>query len=389
MRAAASPALRTIDDGSHFVTQAIQLHFAGFNDTRIWGMENAERVRRLFRAAKLRPGEAGDPVLWVNLEFAFDPLWFQYLLQRPGTLLMAKARPVLALLPSESEAMALDAVLAGEGDVPPSLTIIDHDERPEIYNDSLRKLECPFVELLTPATVRSIERQSYYGAYKGVTDILTKYLWPELALVLTRLAARIGMTPNMVTLIGAALCVWATVLFWQGNYWQGVAAGFVFMVLDTVDGKLARCTITSSGWGNAFDHGIDLVHPPFWWYAWGAGLTKVGLGLGHKHFLAMMAVIVAGYVVQRLIEGAFIKSFGIHIHVWRKFDSDFRLITARRNPNMIILVIALLLGRPDVGLELVAWWTALSCLVHAVRLAQAYATRARGGKVTSWLEQGA
>src|SRR3546814_7402179 len=89
-------------------------------------------------------------------------------------------------------------------------------------------------------------RATYYGAYKGVTDVLTKYLWPELALVLTRLAARIGMTPNMVTAIGAALCVYATWLFYQGNFWGGVAAGFVFMVLDTVDGKLARCTITRS-----------------------------------------------------------------------------------------------------------------------------------------------
>ena len=47
-----------------------------------------------------------------------------------------------------------------------------------------------------------------------------------------------------------------------------MAAGLVFMVLDTVDGKLARCTITSSGWGNVFDHGVDLIHPPFWWWAW-------------------------------------------------------------------------------------------------------------------------
>ncbi len=32
---------------------------------------------------------------------------------------------------------------------------------------------------------------------------------------------------------------------------------------------------------------------------------------------------------------------GMHIHVWRPIDSQFRLITARRNPNMVILVAAL------------------------------------------------
>ena len=31
-------------------------------------------------------------------------------------------------------------------------------------------------------------------------------------------------------------------------------------------------------------------------------------------------------------------------------DSQFRLITARRNPNMVILFVALLFGRPDIGL---------------------------------------
>src|SRR3546814_20684822 len=69
-------------------------------------------------------------------------------------------------------------------------------------NRQLRKLEQPFVRELTPATRREIERRSYFGAYKGVTDLLTKYLWPELALWLTRMAAGIGMTPNMVTAIG-------------------------------------------------------------------------------------------------------------------------------------------------------------------------------------------
>jgi hypothetical protein len=76
----------------------------------------------------------------------------------------------------------------------------------------------------------------------------------------------------------------------------------------------------------------------------------------------------------------------MHIHVWRPIDSKFRLVTARRNPNMAILVIALLFGRPDIGLELVAWWTLASLIFHAVRLAQASEQAARGVKIRSWLE---
>ena len=76
----------------------------------------------------------------------------------------------------------------------------------------------------------------------------------------------------------------------------------------------------------------------------------------------------------------------MEIHVWRPIDSKFRLITARRNPNMVILVVLLLFRRPDLGLELVALWTLASLIFHAVRLAQANERASRGEKLVSWLE---
>ena len=53
---------------------------------------------------------------------------------------------------------------------------------------------------------------------------------------------------------------------------------------------------------------------------------------------------------------------------------------------MVILVAALLVRRPDSGLELVALWTLASLIFHAVRLAQATEQAARGMPVVSWLE---
>ena len=193
----------------------------------------------------------------------------------------------------------------------------------------------------------------------------------------------------MVTLVGFVLCVAATGLFARGEYWLGMALGLGFMVLDTVDGKLARCTITSSFWGNIFDHGIDLVHPPFWWWFWATGLAYYGTGglaYDDATFWWVQAAIQGGYIVQRLIEGAFVRLYGgFHIHVWRRFDSAFRLVTARRNPNMVILFVSMLFARPDLGLIAVAWWTVVSCTVHAVRLAQALGSRK---PIVSWLTEG-
>ena len=102
-----------------------------------------------------------------------------------------------------------------------------------------------------------------------------------------------------------------------------------------------------------------------------------------------MAAVVVGYVLQRLIEGAFLKDFGMDIHVWRRFDSQFRLVTARRNPNMVILFVALLVGRPDIGLVALAWWTVISLVVHAVRLAQAYSVKRSGRPIVSWMDEAA
>lgn len=335
----------------------------------VWGMTSAERVRRLIAQEAAKKPIAEGCSLHVNLDYAFDPLLLRLALRMPATAFVHGA----------------DLVLGQWADTPSAT--VDLATGPSFYNEQLRKSETPFAMRLTPETRYRIERASYFGAYKGVTDLLTKYLWPELAFHLTRLAAALRMTPNMVTGIGALLCVVATILFWRGDFWAGVACGFVFMVLDTVDGKLARCTVTSSKWGNVFDHGIDLVHPPFWWFAWGIGLGAHGLALAPAAFAAVMAAIVAGYVAQRLFEGVFLKTVGMDMHVWRPFDSWFRLITARRNPNMVILVASLIAGRPDWGLIGVAVWTILSLAVHGVQVLQMLAARSRGEPITSWLEQ--
>jgi phosphatidylglycerophosphate synthase len=307
------------------------------------------------------------------------------LANRPGEMLTKDGRPILIHVPADGDSSSVLAAMASgapyEGD---AFETIDADTADFSYQN-LRKRDRPFVMRLDAANPDAVERAAYDASYKGVTDILTLHLWRKPAFYLTRWAAEAGLSPNAVTAIGAALCVAAFFLFYNGWYWTGIAAGFGFMVLDTVDGKLARCTGQSSEWGNIFDHGVDLIHPPFWWWAWAEGLDAYGRPFERVYELLIVGAIVAGYVAQRVIEGIFVRRYGMHIHVWRHIDSRFRLITARRNPNMVILVVALLFGRPDLGIELVALWTILSLIFHAVRLAQANARRDRGQPVVSWL----
>ena len=62
-----------------------------------------------------------------------------------------------------------------------------------------------------------VERKLFASVYKGVTDVVTKYAWPEPALWLTRGAAAIGLTPNAVTVVGLVLTFVAGWQFYIGN----------------------------------------------------------------------------------------------------------------------------------------------------------------------------
>ena len=361
----------------------------GDNPARAFGMGAAERANALATQAGLEPADGPRPertAVYADLSWAWDPQWLVALRDAPGSVLTKDGYPILAHVFGGGDAEpVLAAMRSGARYEGNSLSPIDAESVDLTYG-VLRKRDRPFVMRLDPSDPEPVERAAYDASYKGVTDVLTLYLWRRPAFYLTRWAAQAGLSPNLVTTIGAGLCVAAFFLFYSGWYWTGVAAGFGFMVLDTVDGKLARCTGQSSKWGNLFDHGVDLVHPPFWWWAWAEGLEAYGRPLDDRVYeLMIVGAIVLGYVMSRVVEGIFVRRYGMHIHVWQQIDSRFRLITARRNPNMIILVVALLFGRPDLGIELVALWTILSLIFHAVRLAQANARHDRGQPVVSWL----
>ena len=50
------------------------------------------------------------------------------------------------------------------------------------------------------------------------------------------------------------------------------------------------------------------------------------------------------------------------------------------------MFIATLLGRPDIGIIAVAWWTVISLGVHLLQLIQAeIARKQKGAPLTSWL----
>jgi len=355
---------------------------------RIWGMTSAQRLSRIYRRVGLAEATApsGQDVVVVDAGWVFDESLIRALAGRPNVALVdGEGRVVAYNLPRDRATAGMAALAEGKdlsavlGDAP-RLTAM---ELGSAYNSELRKREPPVLERLTPDTVDAVEKRLFKGSYKGVTDLVTKYVWPAPARVVTRWCALAKVTPNMVTFASFLMVLAAFYLFWTGCYGWGLVCAWIMTFLDTVDGKLARVTLTSSKWGNVFDHSIDLIHPPFWWWAWYVGLGVLGFTVPNGALL--LAVIVGGYVAQRVEEGIFLALFKVEMHAWRPFDSFFRLITARRNPNLLFLTATTLVGRPDVGFILVAAWTAICLVVHAAQILQALI--APKGSVSSWLSR--
>ena len=365
---------------------------------QLWGMTPAERLKKQFARAGVhevlsfeQAGGRSGVVVFVRGDIVIDtPLAMVLAKGDELALLMEggdRVRPPVAICTSGVNADKVAAVFAGEMDVKElGIPASAPSELGAAFWDELRKKEVPYVAEVTAGDNSDLEWRMFMGTYKGVTDFVTKYAWPRPAFYVTRMLAPTGITPNMVTLLSAFFVVVAYVLFSHGQYGWGVAAAWFMTFLDTVDGKLARTTLTSSYWGGHFDHGIDLIHPPFWYYAWGVGLAAAGFKWSNEYFWTIMVIIMAGYVLQRLIELVGKLVLGYHIHVWRKVDSVFREFTARRNPNLFILMVFAIFGRPDLGLEAVVVWILICLVLHMVQIVQVLMAKRAGRSLKSWME---
>lgn len=369
---------------------------------RVWGLSPAERLRRAAKAAGVPGGEIGigpeskasaseQTCVVFRSDYVFDDRLVRAMVAADNTVLSAPADGsgrgpwVAAHVDSASLPQALELLRNGGGAPAPSvsgrLRFVAPGDLAGAYSPSLRRAEDPYLLRVRRDNLPVIEARVFDATYKGVTDLVTKWLWPGPARWTTRHLASRGVRPNTVTLVSWILVAATTALFANGWLGTGLVVGWLMTFLDTVDGKLARVTLTSSRLGGALDHGLDLVHPPLWYVAWAMGLPA-----NAPLVWPALVVTLAGYLVGRAIEGIFLLAFKTEVHTWRPIDSRFRAITARRNPNLILLTLGVVGGRPDTGLVLVGAWTAISVAFHVVRLGQAFAERARGRRVESWLQ---
>lgn len=375
----------------------IYLHILGDSAVSLWGLDATLRIERQLaqfteftRLDELPNGPdskavPGD-VLIVHAGYLFEPKTLEGLVGAGfKALRCADDGAVAAAYVSAGDAVAAVAALTTQQT--DALDVLGVEDLPA-FDPNLRKVEPPLLAKVDAGSAHRLESVLYGNSYKGVTDLVTKWWWPRPARVVVGWCASAGISPNAVTIFGGLLMLASCWLFYHGYYATGLLGGWIMTFLDTVDGKLARVTIQSSQLGHVLDHGMDIVHPPFWYVFWGLSLPfsmpdfAPWLGLS---LTTWWVLIVAGYIAGRLLEGAFHALGDCSLFAWQPFDAYNRLITARRNPLLILLTLSVLVQRPDWGFYAIVLWTLFSSALMAVRLLQAAIERSASGPLQSWL----
>ncbi len=372
------------------------LCIVGESSAHLWGMSPSERLYKQFSKLGFtsvisveEAAASNGQVVFVRGDVVIDTPLIPVLASGKEMVLTLEENDggrAVAVCTKGSAANKVAALFAGElGLNELAMPVSAPSQMGAAYWRELRKNEIPYVAEVSNHDNHALEWRMFKGTYKGATDFVTKHAWPRPAFYVTRAIAPTAITPNMVTLLSFILVVAAYYLFANGYYGWGVCAGWLMTFLDTVDGKLARTTLTSTQWGGRFDHGIDLLHPPFWYYAWGLGLIASGYNWTDEFLWTIMAIIMLGYVVQRLLELAGKFLLGYHIHIWRPVDTLFRQYTARRNPNLFLLMIFAIMGRPDLGLIAVVGWIVICLVLHMVQIIQVLMAKRAGRSLKSWM----
>ena len=381
-----------LDAISSEVIKPITVHFLGMSTVKLWGLDLLEWQKRAFkkagsictRSANIDTAKAD---VFMDINWVLSSALAKAFIKHKNTALIVEGYVIATHSASFESAQKvigqpLDLEMLSRIGLSPKTP----DDLTGRYDKALRKTESPYALDTRHVATADIMKRQYASSYKGITDFITKFVWPKPAFYVTRACAVLKITPNMVTTLSLIMTLLAMYCFWVGQWWLGFATGWLMTFLDTVDGKLARTTMTYSSWGNVYDHGIDLIHPPFWYWAWFVGLG--GQFAWYDPMSLALILVVIGYIVGRILEGVFLAQHGFYIHVWRPINSFMRFITARRNPNMFIFMIGMMLTvfYPQAGMWgffAVAFWTWFCNLFDLFAICVATISRK---PVTSWLD---
>lgn len=204
-------------------------------------------------------------------------------------------------------------------------------------------------------------------------DALTLHLWNPVAQRLRGWAVTAGLDDRGLPAVAFMAGAVAFLLFWKGHFGPGLVAAVAFLV--TAQASEAKGW---AAWASA-------LLPLLWWWAWWHGLVTSRQPLAPLYGLMILWAALGAEAADLAIVERFRRRFGgIVLNDWGRADTRFALVAAGPSINLALLAIGFAVGRPGAGLVIVAWWSIVTAIFHAVRLALASEQHARGKAITPW-----
>ncbi len=214
--------------------------------------------------------------------------------------------------------------------------------------------------------VRQIDHLMYRRTFKGAIDAVARYGYYHLVRWITRQLARGESTPNFYTLL-SVFCVWAaSPLLAVGFVGEGLLVAWAGVILDSVDGKLARLRLHLSDSMGAFEHIAAMPGLALWFLALGWHLSAGALVVLSPLALATW-LLLAAFLLDKAISGLFKKTIGRELFDYRPIDALFHLVAARRNIALLMLSAGALLGYLEHSFYALVLWMAATLLFHLLR----------------------
>lgn len=316
-----------------------------------------------------------EPLLVLEADCVIDPRLLQFLATQSGILAACdgEGRDRAAVLRIDGP-LSLESNVEGKlprlvdfGVAHGAIQALPLTSIPGYIKKLRRELPIYLFRVTDVASRDKTERFLFWSNYKGSTDFFTKYVYPPLVWRIVRPLSRWRVHPNVVSLFNVGITFLAIPLFaWQW-WWLGFLCAYTMSVLDSVDGKLARLTFTSSWFGNILDHGLDIVHPPLWYFGWAWGLSGGDTSSLVFRAAIWMAVI---YALDRIVAGVFNRRLGRSIHGYTPLDERMRTFISRRNINLPLFLIGWLLDVPVPTFLVIVLWQIFCFVFHVERLVQ-------------------
>ena len=183
-------------DGGFPVTPSAA-YIVGASNRGLWGMTGRERAARLAGRLGLAvvnrteaEGLRDGTLLLLRADAVLDEALVRALLGHPGGCLVVAAAegvtPVaMSIDPQGFSAAAnlLETTGVSAGAIQSAgFEVLQPHDLTGAFDKALRKRAVPFAFLLTENNRIEVEKATFQASYKGVTDFVTKFLWPWPAL---------------------------------------------------------------------------------------------------------------------------------------------------------------------------------------------------------------